>query len=92
MCHRQIVDTARCYELAVESHNRRPCGVEQRQIVVENILCADSEFFCHEARYKPLCVILVCNMAKHGKHILLFRQRIAFVDRAVEMDGKMWYG
>lgn len=85
--HTEVVNAAGAYHLVFEADSAGAFGVVEREVVVEDLIGIDVELFRYQGTDNAFRGRAVEGY--HRQHVLLPRQRIAFVDSAVEVDGKM---
>ena len=90
MYHAEVVEASRGNHAVVGTYGLCRSGVVEREIVVDYFILVDVEFVRYGSAHESFGILF--GEGDNGNHVALFRQRVAFVDTAVEMDCKMRNG
>ncbi len=89
--HTQVIQATRSQKLIVKPHGAGGSGVEKREVEIKNVVHTASERVSHSAEQQIVLLGGISDNGYHRQHVFLLRERIALVDSAVEMDGKVRY-
>jgi hypothetical protein len=92
MSHHQVVDASGGDKFVVIAQCGGGGDVVERQVEVEDGVGVDVEGLGDDAEYEVVALGGVVDAGDDRQHIFLFREAVAFVDAAVEVDCKMGNG